>query len=80
LIYRRKNGASSPFGFNQNEGKILAPHSSAADHAAPIASEVMKELLRRRQKLEDGKVKTITVDELDADMGEAINEVRRSRH
>ena len=45
-----------------------------------ISPEVMKESLRRRQEIEDGTAKFISLEELDASMTEAIDEVRRSRH
>ena len=62
--------------FYQNESEIL-PAPSQGDQILP---EVMAELLRRRQEIENGTVKFITLDELDAGMGEAIDEVRRKSH
>lgn len=66
--------------FYQNEGKILPPSSDTGDDATPLSPEVMTELLRRRQELEEGAAKIISLEELDAGMAEAVNEVRRSRH
>jgi hypothetical protein len=45
-----------------------------------IVPEVMEELLRRRQEIAEGKAKIVTLDEFDAGMAGAIDEVRRSRH
>jgi hypothetical protein len=68
--------------FYQNEGEFVnsAPNAEQEDAVAAIAPEVMAELVRRRQELEDGSVRLITVEELEAGMREAVDEVRRSRH
>ena len=47
--------------------------------AMKISHEVMEELLRRRQELEEVDVKTYSTEEIQRDMQAAINEVRRSR-
>lgn len=66
--------------FFQNQGKILPPPLDEDDEdAADISPEVMEELLRRRAELDEGNVKLCTIEEMEASMDEAINEVRRSR-
>jgi len=49
-------------------------------HDADISSEVMQELLRRRQELDAGDVKTYSLEEVQQSMRRAINEVRRPLH
>jgi hypothetical protein len=57
-----------------HEHELIEPQAEA------IAPEVREELLRRRQELEEGNVRTFTIEESAARVGEALDEVRRSRH
>jgi hypothetical protein len=66
--------------FYRNESEILPAPSGGDEESGTILPEVMAELLRRRQELEDGSVKLITVEQLEAGMREAVDEVRRPRH
>ena len=67
--------------FFQNQGKILPPPLAGEDEdAAEISPEVMAELLRRRAALDEGNVKLWTVEEMSAQVQEALDEVHRSRH
>jgi len=67
--------------FYLNEGKILPPPLDDEEDpdAAEISPEVMEELNRRRDELDSGNVKLCTIEEMEASMDLAINEVRRSR-
>ena len=67
--------------FFQNQGKILPPPLDETDEdAAEISPEVMAELLRRRTELDEGNVKLCTVEEMDAHVREALDEIHSSRH
>jgi hypothetical protein len=45
-----------------------------------IVPDVMEELIRRRRELEEGGVRTFTIEEATARVREALDEVHRSRH
>ena len=67
--------------FFQNQGKILPPPRDENDEdVADISPEVMEELLRRRDELDGGNVKTFTIEEMSARVQEALDEIHRSRH
>ena len=60
---------------------ILAhEHELIETPAEEISSEVMDELLRRRQELRQGDVRTFSIEESTTRVREALDEVYRSRH
>jgi len=66
--------------FYQNQWKLLPPSPDEDGECSDISAEVMGELLRRRQELDEGNAVTFTVEEMSARVQEALDEVHHSRH
>jgi hypothetical protein len=67
--------------FYRNQGKAFPlPEWNEEAHAEAIFPEVMDELLRRRREIDEGYVKTYSIEEVQESMRAAIHEVRHSHH